>query len=396
MRTMSTTIAAVMPFRGDKLEAATLAGLLAFVAALQLSIAAAGILLAVTIACWLACVATHQERVEVPRMFWPLAAYAGATVLSALFSADPSLSLVDCKQLLLFLIVPIVYRVARGDRALTLTTVIITVGALSAVAGIVQYGILHYDNLGRRPQGTLTHYMTYSGTLMLVAGAAAARLIYRQEDRVWAALVMPAVLVALALTFTRSAWVGAFAALAVLMVVKDRRLLAVLPVAAALFIAFAPARVTERAYSMFDLNDPTNRDRVAMLQAGVHMVSDHPLTGLGPNMVRETYAQYRVPTAVEPINVHLHNVPMHIAAERGLPALAIFAWFVGIVTVDMLRRLRTSAHPSLAAAALAAVVAMLAAGLFEYNFGDSEFLMLFLVLVTLPYAAERQASPGRA
>ena len=30
---------------------------------------------------------------------------------------------------------------------------------------------------------------------------------------------------------------------------------------------------------------------------------------------------------------------------------------------------------------------MLAAGMFEYNFGDSEFLMLFLVLVTLPYAA---------
>jgi hypothetical protein len=32
---------------------------------------------------------------------------------------------------------------------------------------------------------------------------------------------------------------------------------------------------------------------------------------------------------------------------------------------------------------------MLAAGLFEYNFGDSEFLMLFLVLVTLPFAAAR-------
>jgi len=25
--------------------------------------------------------------------------------------------------------------------------------------------------------------------------------------------------------------------------------------------------------------------------------------------------------------------------------------------------------------------------MFEYNFGDSEFLMLFLVLVTLPFAA---------
>ena len=38
---------------------------------------------------------------------------------------------------------------------------------------------------------------------------------------------------------------------------------------------------------------------------------------------------------------------------------------------------------------LAAVVSMLAAGMFEYNFGDSEFLMLFLILVTLPFAAAR-------
>jgi hypothetical protein len=32
---------------------------------------------------------------------------------------------------------------------------------------------------------------------------------------------------------------------------------------------------------------------------------------------------------------------------------------------------------------------MMTAGMFEYNFGDSEFLMLFLLLVTLPYAAAR-------
>ena len=56
-----------------------------------------------------------------------------------------------------------------------------------------------------------------------------------------------------------------------------------------------------------------------------------------------------------------------------------------------IRRVSTSRQPSLAAGGLAAVAAMLAAGLFEYNFGDSEFLMLFLVLVTLPYAADRPA-----
>ena len=47
--------------------------------------------------------------------------------------------------------------------------------------------------------------------------------------------------------------------------------------------------------------------------------------------------------------------------------------------------------PFLAAAALTSVVAMLGAGMFEHNFGDSEFQMLFLVLITLPFAVTRTA-----
>jgi hypothetical protein len=55
------------------------------------------------------------------------------------------------------------------------------------------------------------------------------------------------------------------------------------------------------------------------------------------------------------------------------------------------RLLPRSRFRSLPASALAAIAGMLAAGLFEYNFGDSEFLMLFLVLITLPFAADRDA-----
>jgi O-antigen ligase len=381
---------------GRRLEALSFAALLAFVATLQISIAAAGVMLTVTTMGWLACVLAAQERIEVPRLFWPLGAYAVWTLISAGFSGNPASSVEDSKQLLLFLIVPVVYRLARRDRALTVVDVVITVGALSAVVGIVQYGILQYDNLGKRPQGTLTHYMTYSGALMLVITAAAARLIHHTENRIWTALVMPALLVALALTFTRSAWVGACAALALLAVLRDRRLLAIGPVAVALFLAVAPARIMDRAYSVFDLNDPTNRDRLAMLRTGVRMIADHPLTGVGPDQIKMLYAEYRDAGAVEKVNFHLHNVPIQIAAERGLPALALWIWFVSVVAVDMWRRLRGPA-PSLAATGLAALVAMLAAGMFEYNFGDSEFLMLFLVLVTLPCAYERghEAEPCR-
>jgi hypothetical protein len=63
---------------------------------------------------------------------------------------------------------------------------------------------------------------------------------------------------------------------------------------------------------------------------------------------------------------------------------------------DFARKARSSALPSLATAALAGVVAMLAAGMFEYNFGDSEFLMLFLLIVTLPYAADRAPATAPA
>ena len=107
---------------------------------------------------------------------------------------------------------------------------IVSVGAATAAVGIVQFGILHYDNLGQRPHGTLGHYMTYSAVLMLVVSAAAARLLFGANRRMWAALVMPALLVALQLTFGRSAWVGVSVAVGLLFLLKDFRLLGVIPV----------------------------------------------------------------------------------------------------------------------------------------------------------------------
>ena len=125
-----------------------------------------------------------------------------------------------------------------------------------------------------------------------------------------------------------------------------------------------------------------------MVEVGARMIADHPLTGVGPNMVPRVYAQYRPDYAINKVNPHLHNVPIQIAAERGLPALAIWLWFVVAVIIAQ-ARLFSRQHIVTAAAGLAAVAGMLAAGLFEYNFGDSEFLMLFLVLITLPFAAAR-------
>ena len=373
----------------DRLEQIGLWSLVGIVAAMQLSIAAAQILLTIAVASWLASHIVRSERLEAPPFFWPLVAYAAMTLIAAGFSIDPEESFTDSKQLVLFMLVPITYDLARGARANTVLSIILTIGAASAFVGIVQYAVLNFDGLGRRPQGTLSHWMTYSGTLMLVICAATARLLYGKSGRLWAAFVMPALLVALSLTLTRGAWVGVALGVAVLFLSKDFRLLALIPVVAVIGIVLAPQELIDRGKSIFDRNDLTSRDRIAMLQAGVAMVKDHPLTGVGPDQVERVYPSYRVADAVKPTNPHLHNVPMQIAAERGLPALAVWIWFVGSVTISLFRLLRKSRHKSLAAAALGGVAAMLAAGLTEYNFGDSEFLMLLLVIITLPFAADR-------
>jgi O-antigen ligase len=377
--------------RGEEFEYAGTLALFGIAGAVQFSIAAAQILLTVAVVCWIAVLLVRRDRFEAPSFFWPLLVYAAATLVSAAFSADPRVSLVDCKQLVLFLLVPITYRFAAGKNGGTLITVVVSCAAVSAAFGIFQYGILHYDQLSQRPQGTLGHYMTYSGLLMLVMAVALARILFSNYGRLWPALVMPALAVAVALTSTRSAWVGVCAGAAVLFSLKDFRLFAVLPILLAVFIALAPGSVTKRFFSMFDMNDPTNRDRVAMLHEGERMIQARPLTGVGPNMVQRLYADFRGPDAVNKINPHLHNDPLQIAAERGLPALAIWIWFVVALIRDLWRHFTHAERYErfLAAGALAAVAALLTAGMFEYNFGDSEVLMLFLILVTLPAAADR-------
>jgi O-antigen ligase len=390
-------ISGAVPSRGDdtlslhhRFEQFGLLALFGVAMAVQFSIAIAQLLLAFALLLWFAVLVSGRERVEAPRFFWPLAAYAGATLVSATFSTNPRISFLDSKQLLLFLLVPAVYRLVSSRHGSQMLTLVMSLGGASAAFGIFQWGLLHYNQLGQRPQGTLGHYMTYSGLLMLVLGIAVAKLLFGRGERLWAALVMPALVMTMALTLSRNAWVGACAGTAVLLAMKDFRLLAALPVVAALTFALAGATVNERLVSMFDRKDVTRLDRMAMLREGAHMIRSRPLVGVGPDMVKELYEQYRDPGAVERVNPHLHNVPVQIAAERGLPALAMWLAFIGIAAVDLARLFRASNDRVLPAAAIAAVVAMLAGGMFEYNFGDSEFLMLFLVIVTLPFASLRQ------
>jgi len=153
-----TTATATMtaPQEPPTLDRVALWLLMLFVASLQMSIFAAGILLSLMIVCWVALLIRDRERPAVPDFVLPLAVYAVLTLISSAFALEPWESFKDDKQLIYLAIVPAaVYHLARGKRATTVVDVIVTVGAAGAAWGVIIDGRLaHVGVTGFRDLAT--------------------------------------------------------------------------------------------------------------------------------------------------------------------------------------------------------------------------------------------------
>ncbi len=69
---------------------------------------------------------------------------------------------------------------------------------------------------------------------------------------------------------------------------------------------------------MFDVQDPSNQDRLAMLEVGARIIAQRSAhRRRARTWCRVSTRMYRPDYAINPINPHLHNVPLQIAAERG-------------------------------------------------------------------------------
>ena len=135
------------------------------------------------------------------------------------------------------------------------------------------------------------------------------------------------------------------------------------------------------------------------MQAGIKIIKDYPFFGTGPNTVDMVFQNPKYGLSdLSKRNVHLHNNITQIGAERGIPALLAWLTFIGWTFLSLLRLLRNkdpTIYP-LTVSALAALLALCTAGLFEYNFGDSEITILFLTIITLPFIPRKEsdAPPG--
>lgn len=330
-----------------------------------------------------------------------LALYVVFLAVSCASSFDPERSTRSLTELFNLAVVPLTLALAGGERdTRRIVDGITFVAGLLALVGLVQF-FLGYDDLSRRILGPFSHYMTFSGVLLvadlLLAASLAAGRRAPGPARAWRWVALVVINLALVASFTRSAWVGLAAAVALLILLRAPRWLAALPVAAVLFALLAPAPVLDRVCSIVDVEDRSNRDRLSMARAGLAMVADRPLVGLGPEMVEELYPRYRVETAVRDIVPHLHNTFLQLAAERGLPSLGAYLALMILALGVSWRRFRREGgvrgeRADLYLGVLLVLVGFNVAGLFEHNWGDTEVQRQVLFLLAVPFGLPEPAS----
>jgi O-antigen ligase len=310
-------------------------------------------------------------------------------LLSTVFSRDPAKSARHLAGISLLLLLPIAMDLFDGvRRARAVFLALGASGIALSLAGFWQF--VHGGNdLENRIRATLSHYMTFSG-LVMIAGFLLLGFALEGAGRWrWVGLLGVLPLAAMVLTFTRNAYVGALAGLVLyLSVRRPWALLLVPPVLAAVFF-LSPHSIQSRMLSTASLQDVTNRDRIAMLHAGIRMIEDRPILGVGPEMVHVYYPLYRDPDAAFWRVGHLHNNLLQIAASNGLFAAAAYLALMALFFVKTAKRLRRedrSDRAALLAGALMAGAALFVAGFFEYNWGDTEVEMATLLVLALPFA----------
>ena len=375
------------------------------------SIAASQVLLALTTVAYLWMLRRRQgEFVPQLRSILPLAAFAVWTIIAALASSNILLGLTITKKFFLFLLIFLVPHIVRGEGRLSwIHKAVFSVALISSLGGLLQFLADPHRDLLHRITGFMGQWMTYSGLLMLaliLLGAYAS--CHGLRGIKWILPVFILICLALIVSQTRNAWMGAVAGMGALFLIRKPRAFPLLLVGVIAIYIISPASIKQRIQSGLDMNDTTTRTRIECFYTSMRLIQDNPWFGVGPKNVKYEALKYRREHEFPDwVYQHMHNNILQVAAETGIPGLLLWLWFMIRLAWDALRCYRQANSSAFAggsmirrealtasAAALASWVALMVAGMTEYNFGDSEVLTLFLFIASAPYAYLRGRQEG--
>ncbi len=379
-------------------------GLLGFAVSAPFSISLAQICVFTAMVAWLTSMAKAAPLLTQQFPLWrPWLLFALLTLASAFHAPDSIKSLIEARELTQIMIFYLAINVIQDDwEALWLVKALVVVTSVTALyaLGVSLQGALSLEN---RMSGFFSIYMTFGGFL-LVVGTLALSYIFvspREWKSTWAYASVLLILTALMTTLSRNAWVGLAVGMVVVAVASKSRktgLCLALVMVSAIFMA--PHSISQRVKSIVNLQDETAVERIYMWKSGIKMFMDKSILGFGPGEIKDNYAHYVNRKATQKSLSHLHNNLVHLAAERGIFALGawIWAWFgYFVLVIQRIRDTRTAPFGTRfrMIGGLAVAAGFLSAGMFEYNFGDSEVVMVMFMAIALPFMGRmKEIHPG--
>ena len=291
---------------------------------------------------------------------WPLAAYLAWTGLSISWSRDVSEGAVE----LLAFYVPLtllalcIARLPWSGLGLRALYVEITVMAVVFAA----IGFYQYDtrNIFQNPKlGVSNAYAPFFrvnsvfwdpsvyGRFLVVAMAPSIVLIVLGRSLRWslaAAAVLVVTWLGLLISFSQSS----FAALLVVVIGaafiawRWRALVAValaFAVLAGIAVAQPQIRRSLQHHTTHGLNSASS-GRASLVANGIRIAKAHPVRGVGVGGFKRAYADRVDPRlkGKDPKKAASHDTPVTVAAETGIPGLALFAWLLVAVFRQAFRR----------------------------------------------------------
>jgi O-antigen ligase len=376
-------------------------------AAVILGIAASQTLLFLSIVALL----LSKENLRLPPIKLPLLLFLSGTLIAIAFSENPSAGLPQVRKIFVFCQLLVVFSLLRNITTIRhLVLAWAGLATLSAGAALFQFnrkveqaaaaGRDFYSYyVGERITGFMSHWFTFSVLGMLALLMAMSYLLFAKQTRSrwWVLACSVIIAISIVLAQTRAVWIATAVAGLYLAWFWRRRVLIFAPVILVLGYLVSPPAFRTRITSIVRPSQlDSNEFRVVTLRTGLEMIRQHPIVGLGPEVPRLKFEQFVPNDISRPLPdgsyIHLHNIYLHYAAERGIPTLLMFLWLMGKILYDFalgLRKLPPGRHDLrfVLHGGIAVVIALLVEGFADVNLGDSEVLAMFLAIVGCGYAA---------
>lgn len=308
----------------------------------------------------------------------PLFVFILVAVYSCIFGIDIQNSLLNFPSLIFFSFIPFAVSNALKSKNddLRLVSALLCGQTVAGLQSIIE---LFFPGNGKQ---IFLGKVTESGQIALTFLIALGLIFFFNKNQNFknrckvAALFSMLILgLALLINLKRGPWLGVIAGSAVfLSIISKRILLTFFAVVLAIFVFVAPVR--ERVLVSYEHFSITG-GREAIWDIGSELAVRYPL-GIGYD---NSYVLRKFSTEIPQELRHFHNNILNILVETGWLGLFVYLWWILSILRSSWTDYANSFRQILSRALGCAVVAWQAAGLVEYNFGDSEIFILLMIIL---------------